>query len=296
MFGYVTPVKPQMRICDFDVYKAAYCGICFELQHNFGLLSKTFLNYDFVFVSLIGRSVAGVTPAFSKKRCNTNCLKKCNVQCSHEIDRYSAAALITSAYFKLIDDVSDEKLLKRIAARLALPAAKAGYRRAQKLYPDMAGTISDCFKKQANEENNFSGLDGAAHNTSLALSGIFEGLSGVPATRRVLSRFGYLIGRFVYIADAADDLASDVKNGRFNPLASIYDSEPGNWQAKAIEFAKLELNATASEVASAYNLLDIVQYREILNNIIFLGLKRTIAAIGKTKGKNNDESLQHSWS
>lgn len=290
MFGYITPVKPVLRICDFELYKAAYCGVCFELQKNFGYFSKSFLNYDFVFVALLGRSVCGEAPKICKKRCNTNPLKKCSVQSSVEIDRYSAAALITSAYFKLLDNVTDERFFKRLASRLALPFAKRGYKKAKKLYPQLVEEISRGYYNQLEAEKQpFKGLDSAADSTSLALSDIFGDLTQNEGDSRVLKRLGYLIGRFVYIADSADDLLDDVKYKRYNPLHLEFSQNGEGWETAAIEFAKSELNATASEIANAYNLLELKHYTEILNNIIFLGLKRTIALLGKEKGNNKDE-------
>lgn len=37
-------------------------------------------------------------------------------------------------------------------------------------------------------------------------------------SRRVLYRLGYLMGRYVYLCDALDDIESDLKKHRYNPF------------------------------------------------------------------------------
>ncbi|WP_283129067.1 DUF5685 family protein, partial [Allofournierella massiliensis] len=32
MFGYVTPEKPEMKVKEFESYRAMYCGLCKQLK------------------------------------------------------------------------------------------------------------------------------------------------------------------------------------------------------------------------------------------------------------------------
>ena len=50
-----------------------------------------------------------------------------------------------------------------------------------------------------------------------------------------------------------------------------------------MEEFKGSLRLNVGEIASTYNLLEIKNYREILDNIIFLGLYTSIDNIGKLK-------------
>lgn len=53
MFGYVRPVRPELKCRDFDLYQATYCGLCRCLRRRYGLLAPMFLNYDFTFLALL---------------------------------------------------------------------------------------------------------------------------------------------------------------------------------------------------------------------------------------------------
>ena len=53
MFGYVRPVREELKCKDFDLYRATYCGLCRELRRKYGLLAPMFLNFDFTFLALL---------------------------------------------------------------------------------------------------------------------------------------------------------------------------------------------------------------------------------------------------
>ena len=54
MFGYIRPDAGQLRVCEYETYRAVYCGICHALKEHFGTLSTLSLNYDFTFAALLG--------------------------------------------------------------------------------------------------------------------------------------------------------------------------------------------------------------------------------------------------
>ena len=46
MFGYVRPYKDELRVREYEQYKAIYCGLCRALGKNYGVLSRLTLSYD----------------------------------------------------------------------------------------------------------------------------------------------------------------------------------------------------------------------------------------------------------
>ena len=70
MFGYVRPVRPELKCRDFDLYRATYCGLCRCLRRRFGLIAPMLLNFDFTFLALLlwqnaGRPEPAALPAFA---------------------------------------------------------------------------------------------------------------------------------------------------------------------------------------------------------------------------------------
>ena len=99
-------------------------------------------------------------------------------------------------------------------------------------------------------------------------------------TKKVLSWMGYNLGRWIYIADAYEDLEKDIKNKNYNPLVfykgenlkqDIYDS----------------MTYSLANIASAYDLLDIKRNDTLIRNILYAGLPQKQESIfNKTEEDN----------
>ena len=75
MFGYVRPLRPELKCRDFDLYRATYCGLCRSLRRRYGLVAPMLLNFDFTFLALL---LWEPEPSFSscRGRCHANPLVK----------------------------------------------------------------------------------------------------------------------------------------------------------------------------------------------------------------------------
>jgi len=285
LFGYIIPSKPDLTIRDFNTYRAVYCGLCKTLSNKFTASSRILVGYDFVFLTLLSLSLKDGEITVSRERCNTNPLKKVPVAKGNESIEFSAAMAVITAYYKLADDMSDERFIKKAASFATKLAISRGYKRAKRLYPEIDKLINTEMENQSGiERNSTSSTDLASQSSANGLSAIFEMLSEEENTKRILKRLGYLLGRFIYLCDAGDDLSDDIKYNRFNPLRNRLSQNPAEDEIKqAVEEFKGSLRLNVGEIASTYNLLEIKNYREILDNIIFLGLYTSIDNIGKLK-------------
>ena len=102
------------------------------------------------------------------------------------------------------------------------------------------------------------------------------GLEGDAAT--LARTIGRHVGRWVYILDAADDFAEDVRRGRYNPLACLYgDPAMTELPARKREELRIALLAELSELECAFDLLDTTgnpDLEGILQNILDLGMPK----------------------
>ena len=108
-----------------------------------------------------------------------------------------------------------------------------------------------------------------------------------PEEKRVLERFGYLLGRWVYLMDALDDLEDDAKRRCYNPFLERWDVGPqgpdDRQKTEIIAYGRGMLNVTVAELGVTYELLELKRYKPILDNILYLGLPNSAEEVFRKK-------------
>ena len=118
--------------------------------------------------------------------------------------------------------------------------------------------------RQAEIESRGAGIDEAADPSAKMLSELL--INGIECENiENLKQFGYMTGRWVYIMDAADDCADDLKDGNFNPLKEKYSSPDFRRYCGGL------LDGTMGEAVNNYKQLKIYRFNDILLNVIYDG-------------------------
>lgn len=273
MLGYVKAFKPEMKVKDYELYRGIYCSLCRALGRIYSPVAQLFLSYDFAFAAVLRLAAADGGCSFSPKRCPYNPAKKCMI-CSgkDELD-FCAHAVIITVFYKVLDNLHDAGFKSRLVAALIYPIVWLMHKKAAPLAPEIERIIGDSMKKQAQiEQKNDVCLDESAHESAHALGEVIAlGFDG--ERKNSLYTLGYMVGRYVYILDAADDLGDDLKNGSFNPFKSEYsDIENTKTKEKFAERVRGMLNLTQSSALDALDSLEKKRFGDILENIIFDGL------------------------
>lgn len=192
-------------------------------------------------------------------------------------------------YYKLRDNIADERFFRRLGCYFLLPLAKKARRQAiEQGLGDLDKIIGEQMQLQATlEHNNTSRPDEAAEPTGQCLCAIMACLSVDAGQKRVLSRMGYLLGRAIYLLDALDDIEDDRKKGRYNPFLSA--AAAGESLTVMRERAVESLNMTIGELLKTYSLCTIYRHKPILDNILELGLCSAVkrASAGEKKPSAN---------
>ncbi len=274
MFGYIRVNKPEMKVKEFEIYNAVYCGLCREMGKTYGMFSKFSLSYDMAFVSLLSAALRDGCDGYEQKRCRVNPLKKCTY-CKNDADTQSlaAAAGVALTDMKVLDNIHDSGFFKSMFCRFLRLFTKRWSKKAYKNYPALKSVVDEYFESQLKVESDPDCcLDKAAEPTALAVSKILAMIPTDEKYKFVLERMGYCLGKWVYMCDVADDLLKDIKKHNFNPL--IKDLPEG---ADPKEFAEERLtpllNNCFIECATYSELLEIKKYKPILDNILYEGLK-----------------------
>ncbi len=275
MYGYVRPHKPDLRIRDFQLYQAIYCGLCHALKRNYGFLARFSVSYDMCLPALM---FLKDTSKSTHKRCPASPFKKKCILCNDPMLDACATLTIILAYYKLMDDIADSGFVKRTAARFLLLFLKPKYKKASKLMPwfdDIArenlSSLATAESAYHSNEPNAAALDGCAVYFANIIAAFSE-LSTSTFEQRVTKELFFHTGRIVYILDAADDYEEDRKSSGFNAVAIRYglDAETLPEEIKAELFETIEDSLSAA--SAAFELLDERPSAPILSNILYLGM------------------------
>lgn len=295
MFGYVRTVNAELKMKEYDLYRATYCGLCRSMGKCTGQCSRMTLNYDFVFLALTRYALEPCPVRFKARRCLAHPFKKRDNMERNVILDYCAGASAILNYQKLMDDLHDEKGAKKLRALLLRPFISHSRKKALKKDPTLkildetvAIKLSELAKIETSDQ---IGVDVPAACFGDILGEIMaHGYDGM--NRRIAFELGRHIGAWIYVADALDDMREDLKKGRYNPLLKLYGGRMPNEEELALIY-----DATKNKLFSAEAAFDLIEINDlaiknILSNILYMGIPEKTAGIlatYKNTPKGNDK-------
>ena len=257
MFGYIKPMTEELKVKEHELYKSIYCGLCSAMGEHICTSNRLTLSYDIVFLALVRCCVTGENIRIAKKRCMAHPIKPRNRAYIPETLRYCARVSAILTYYNVKDDIDDSPSLK---AKLLLPSAKRYMKKAD--MPDIGEMISVRLGELSALEKGDGSLDRNADCFGRLLGEVFAyGLKSAE-----LYNFGYHIGKWIYMADAADDFEKDKRSGEYNPL-SAYDILPGEALNTALTLELEAAHACFGRLEHKNRVL-----KSIIDNILTLGM------------------------
>lgn len=284
MFGYVTVFKDELKIKDYNIYRAYYCGLCKRLGEKFGTVFRLGLSYDLTFLAIVTDAVCDAKTAFSMQGCAKHLGKKRLVAANSFALNYAADMSIVLFCGKILDDMADERFSK--AHFLYLPYKMAARK--------ISSAENEIVEKINENLNRLYSLEKEKCCEPDIVSDAFaNALKAVFSIRDGLEGFSYNLGKFIYLIDALDDVEKDIKSNSYNPFIEKY----GNDIDKIIENASFLLTFTLSKLAEEFEKLKIYKNYEIIKNTVYLGLRSKLDAVlrkyaqpeDNKKGEEKDE-------
>ena len=285
MFGYVKPVVTDLLVREHEFYKATYCGICRSMKKHTGALSNVTLSYDSVFLALVRMAyIPDLECRTELRRCIAHPAKRRPMLVENEAIEYTARAFAILTHYKLLDDISDEKLVKRAAVSLARPITSHAVSLAD--LSELEAIVADRLARITElERAKCPSIDEPAELFGQLLGEIFSyGYDG--EARLVSYECGLHLGKFIYAADAAEDYDKDVKSGSYNPYVIQYGGAPLTDENK--QSIKTGLILECSRIEAAVNLMPFERkatIENIIKNVIYLGLIKRIDFLDGRKKK-----------
>ena len=287
MFGYIAVNKPEMKIKEYDRYRAYYCGVCHALREQQGVFAQLSLTYDATFAAVLLTALYEPKTKKKRKRCMVHPVGK-RIYLDNDVINYIADMNLILAYYKCLDDWADEKKIHKLLY------SKTIRKRVKEISHKYKGKITSIRKSLQTlseyEDKENINLDMLAGTFGDIMGEIFAYYIGYGEDwSDSLRRFGYEIGKFVYILDAYDDVSVDIKNEQFNPLKKQYLSMDAEHFS---EYVKEILMMIATDMAKSFERLPIVEETGILRNIIYSGVwTRFYNIVKREKDKEYERSV-----
>lgn len=263
MFGYIRTDKPELKIKDFDKYRAYYCGLCRKLKQKYGLTAQLMLNYDMVFLILL---LSGLDDCNTKKErhsCMVYPLKHDFLE--NIYTDYCADMLVILGYFKAKDDFHDERKISGKTFSILLNRA---FLKCKSKYPKKTDEIKRNLESLSLlEKSNCSDIEKLSDLSGSVLGEVFK----YPKSEWTdeLYKTGYYIGRYIYVLDAFDDVEKDIKNNQFNLLIKDFTGLSNETFNKKYE---LILKQNIAQASKEIEELPIIENIDIIRNIIYSGV------------------------
>ena len=260
MFGYVQANIPELTKEQRVRYQSVYCGICRQIRDRSGQMARLGLSYDMAFLALLLMSLYEPEETAGKRLCPVHPVKP-KLWVDNEFVRYAADMNVALGYYNALDDYEDEH---RIGAKTMLHVFGKQLDRIKGDYPRQCTAIECCIAKLSRlEKENCPNPDEPAgcFGQLMAELLVYQEDLWAPTLREM----GMALGRFIYLADAANDYRRDQKKQSYNPfLAMGMETDPAAWT--------LYLELAMGRCTDYFERLPLVQDKGILDNILYNGV------------------------
>ncbi len=256
MFGYVVANVDALTQEDKATYRALYCGLCRSLGERHGLWGRMMLTYDMTFLVLLLAGLDDAALAGGSFVCPAHPLKKQHCLTTQHT-AYAADLSAILAYYQALDDKADDrKVTGALRAGALKKAAQTAAHRHLEQEKDTRTALEALHGMEVSGETN---PDLPANAFGEALGSIFAAAgTQVPDAMRA---FGWSLGRFIYLMDAAIDLKDDLKKERYNALMAV---------PSELHYAMLQ--SQMAICTALYEELPVVRFKAILDNILYSGI------------------------
>lgn len=274
MFGYIVVNQPELRIREWEMYHSYYCGLCRILKEKYGRVGQVTLSYDMTFILMLLSGLYDPETVCGKSRCIMHPGKKHEYRCN-ELTEYVADMNVLLMEYKCLDDWKDDrKRLRLLMARMLERRTGESRRRYSRKLEQIAAAME---KLSLAEEQGVTDLDYMAGCFGQVMAQIV--IWREDEWKDNLYRFGFYLGKFVYLLDAYEDLEEDIEKGRYNPLKERY-KEP-DFEQSCLDILTMMMSACCRE----FEQLPILDNVEILRNILYSGVwSRYKAVRDRNKG------------
>ena len=261
MFGYVNINRNELSDENKKIYQGYYCGLCQKLKEVSGRKGQMLLNYDMTFLVVLLTGLYELEDKSTDFVCALHPTKKRTARIN-EATEYAADMNIILSYQNFEDDWRDNRSYSKKAFARMLGK---DYNRIMAKYPRQVKAVETYIEELGKAEDaQESNIDKISGLTGTMLGEIFAWREDIWAEE--LRYFGFYLGKFVYLMDAYEDIEKDRKKGNYNPWKPI--AQENDFDDRARQILMME----AAEASRQFEKLPIIEYVDILRNILYSGI------------------------
>lgn len=263
MFGYVNINKKELTEDNQKIYQSFYCGLCRQLRETAGRKGQMMLNYDMTFLVVLLSGLYELTDSTEPFVCGLHPTRKL-ISRINEATAYAADMNIILSYQNFEDDWRDNRSYSKKAFAKMLGK---DYTRIARQYPRQVQAVETYIDELGKaEERGETNIDLISGLTGTMLGEIFAWKEDIWAEE--LRCMGFYLGKFIYLMDAYEDYEQDRKKNQYNIFVKT-QRESGQ---SLDTFSKLLLTSMISECAKSFERLPIIEYADILRNVLYSGV------------------------
>lgn len=261
MFGYIVVHKPELKVREYETYRASYCGLCRSLKKRHGRLGQLTLSFDMTFLALLLTGLYEPHTITGCGRCLAHPMQRHHYRENPYFD-YAADMNVMLTYYKCLDDWQDERKFTRLFFAGLL---KGKVKKIRRLYGNKVEKTGRLLKELGEfEKNNICDIDKTAGFFGEIMAELF--VYRADEWEEKLRRMGFFFGKFIYLMDAYEDIEEDLKKNRYNPLRELYEN--GVFEQECQQILKMMM----AETSRVFEQLPILEDAEILRNILYAGV------------------------
>ncbi len=265
MFGYIDTAK--------DIAKGAkglnqtfMCGLCISTKRLFGNIPRMAVNNDINFFNVLFHSYMGIDVIIEHRCCVASPVKKRTIIATNDITDKLSIANVMLVYLNMYDDVVDNSA--SVKKKLAISTYRPTYNKAVAQWGELDSMMRSQYEQlRVLEQSGESSIDKVCHAFAQLSSEMARMVLDNPHQR--LLDLCYNIGKWIYLIDALDDMDKDSRRGNYNVLLRAYGAGTSQQALEHIDEIEFVLYSALNSIAIAYNDLQLVQYRCILDSTIY---------------------------
>lgn len=277
MIGYLKPDFKGKSKEYKRTYKLFYCSLCKALKSQYNYIGVLNLNYEITAFIILLSGLKNEKEKVFHGSCSISPFIPVRYVDYYQDDIICVANLAALiVYYEIIDNLSDENKVKwKIIDRLMLKTYKKAIDSVGQRFFDIDNAVSNYYKLEKNSEAKIEDILEHEGNMIEAFLSVLINCYDFETSSSLL-KLSNLLGQWIFLIDACDDIDEDIKKSTFNPILLMKNKSN----------IQIVINKIETEISSIVHNLPIKCYKELIEFLFIDNLKQTSSKYSEFNGNS----------